>query len=86
MIDRQIAAKYCPDALSPADRAIAAVRAPADGGGRPTARRAVPMLREHAMRARRMFRSVMLATSLAAFTVLTVISTVAACTNGSGFP
>jgi hypothetical protein len=44
------------------------------------------MLREHAMRARRMFRSVMLATSLAAFTVLAVISTVAACTNGSGFP
>ncbi len=41
---------------------------------------------EKIMRARRIFRSVMLATSLAGLTLLMVISTVAACTNGNGFP
>jgi hypothetical protein len=38
------------------------------------------------MHAPRFLRSLMLATSLAALTVLTVLSTVAACTNGNGFP
>jgi hypothetical protein len=41
---------------------------------------------EHAMRARRILRSALLATSLAGLTLLTIISTVAACTNGNGFP
>jgi hypothetical protein len=66
-------------------RVIAAVAQPSDGGrGQRSA--GARRNKEMAMRARRIFRSVMLATSLAAFTVLTVISTVAACTNGNGFP
>jgi hypothetical protein len=38
------------------------------------------------MRLQRIARSMLLASSLAALTLLTVISTVAACSNGNGFP
>lgn len=34
----------------------------------------------------RFVRSILLASSLAALTLVTVISTVAACSNGNGFP
>ncbi len=38
------------------------------------------------MRMQRVIRSVLLATSLAALSMLAVISTVAACSNGAGWP
>jgi len=38
------------------------------------------------MHVKRIVRSILLASSLAALTALTVISTVAACSNGGGFP
>lgn len=38
------------------------------------------------MHVKRIVRSILFASSLAALTVLTVISTVAACSNGGGFP
>jgi hypothetical protein len=38
------------------------------------------------MRLQRIARSILLASSLAALTLLAVISTVAACSNGNGFP
>ncbi len=38
------------------------------------------------MRLQRIVRSILLASSLAALTALSVISTVAACSNGNGFP
>jgi hypothetical protein len=41
---------------------------------------------ENAMRLQRIARSILLASSLAALSLLAVISTVAACSNGNGFP
>lgn len=38
------------------------------------------------MQVKRVVRSILFAGSLAMLTVLTVISTVAACSNGGGFP
>lgn len=38
------------------------------------------------MRLQRIVRSILLASSLAALSLVTVISTVAACSNGNGFP
>jgi hypothetical protein len=38
------------------------------------------------MRLQRIVRSILLASSLAALSLLTVISAVAACSNGNGFP